>query len=123
MFDLDDTLIQCTKKGRYIVPKQTWHALRNLHNKNIKLCITSYNKTALLWVELLGLYKYIQDIFVGNPPRYYLIDNIIEKYPEYSILGYFDDREDNIEEVKHRYPTIPCFLVKEPISNKSIKIF
>lgn len=113
VFDLDDTLVRYNKGA--IVPKQTFHRLRDLAY-TYPIYIISYNPLCEHIIKSLLLDKYIKAVFYSSDIRYTLISKVLNKEqckPENII--YFDDRQDNIDNVLSRYPQIKCILVKDPL--------
>jgi hypothetical protein len=120
VFDLDDTLID-NRKGRPRVARQTWHVLRRLSKReDYAMAIVSYNPGARLWAAMIGLTKYIPSNRIGilnNPSdRAELVASVLPLSfdPLVDSLFYFDDRADNIAEVKNAYPCVVAFEVRDP---------
>lgn len=103
VFDLDDTLVRYTKKGAR-VPRETWHALRRLWEGGVSLFIVSYDPLASFLVGQLGLFKYIDKVVSGRPPRTNVIDQLAADADLPTSFFYVDDRPDNIDEVKAKWP-------------------
>jgi len=119
IFDLDDTIVQYNKR-RIVVPKQTWHMLKKLKRNNAEIFIISYNPLAQILGAQLGLYKHVNAIICGEPPRYSLIEILMEKYPHIKDFDYFDDRLDNIQEILEKYPNTRCHHVTKIITCKDL---
>ncbi len=114
VFDLDDTLIRISKNG-FHVPKQTWHKLNFLKKNNIRMAIISYNSLAPMWIKCCGLENYIEMIDFGDINRSELMSNVLKKMNiSSSKILYFDDRMDNILEIKKVYNDAVCVHVDNP---------
>ncbi len=111
IFDLDDTLVQYYKM-KIIVPRQTFHALRNLSYKN-KLAIISFNRFADFIAHSTGLIKYITKIVCGLNDRVELMKKILIN-ESFSTIHYWDDRLDNLECIQKYFPFIEIHHVKNP---------
>jgi len=68
VFDLDDTLVRYSKKGR-CVPRQTFHCLRDLHLRGYLLLAVTYNQFGVLIASECGLFKYIR--FLQTAQKYW----------------------------------------------------
>ncbi|ATE82263.1 Hydrolase 3 incomplete domain containing protein [Pandoravirus salinus] len=110
VFDLDDTLVRYTKRGAK-VPRETWHALRRLHENGVQLYVVSYNPAAPFLVAQLGLSKYIDYIVTGVPPRTNLLDVLTTRVDLPPWFLYIDDRADNIKEIEAQWTEAECALV------------
>lgn len=110
VFDLDDTLVRYTKRGAK-VPRETWHALRRLHENGAQLFVVSYNPMAPFLVAQLGLSKYIDITVTGVPPRTSLLDVLVTKVGLPPWFIYIDDRPDNIREIRAKWTEADCALV------------
>lgn len=60
--------------------------------------------------------KYTQAVISGKMDRHVLVEKALSKFIlDKPSFAYFDDRQDNIEEVKQHYPTACYFHVKNPL--------
>ena len=59
IFDLDDTLIHSALKTRGKVPRQTFHALRQLKLEGVAIAVISANFSARFFVMCTGLSLYV----------------------------------------------------------------
>ena len=125
VFDLDDTPAQYGRR-KIAVPKQTWHALALLSRTAMtRHFVVSYNPLAAALAGQLGLLKHVEGVVSGHLPRDALLRVLFERYSISSggddrsmQFVYFDDREDNIEEVLASYPRAQCKHLIGPIACK-----
>lgn len=99
IFDLDDTLVFYNKRG-VKVPRETWHALRFLHEQGVDMYVISYNPGVHFIASQLGLTRYIKEFVTARPPRDALLNLLLEKQKERRNVVYFDDARDNLEEIR-----------------------
>ncbi|SPN79387.1 Haloacid dehalogenase-like hydrolase motif-containing [Brazilian cedratvirus IHUMI] len=129
VFDLDDTLVFYGKRGAK-VPRETWHALRFLHEQEVDMYVISYNPEAYFIGAQLGLTRYIKDFITARPPRDVLLSLLLEKHNQQGKVVYFDDARDNLEEIRqsllenitgrriilhHVSKSITCTIVKREL--------
>lgn len=108
IFDLDDTLVNPKMK----IPKQTYHMLNRFINLGYIIGIITYNRLVNLVAKECNLYKYTRHIFYGDLDRDILfkkcIDSILSENSQVldSQIYYIDDRLDNLECVKNKFPSV-----------------
>jgi len=112
VFDLDDTLLYY-KRG-FVVPRQTHHFLRDLWARGKLIIIVSYNPLVKALVRYTELSKYCKHVFYGEESRYDLVKEALEGAKANGSVVYFDDRHDNIVDVKRL--GIDCFHVKSALT-------
>ncbi len=115
VFDLDDTLI---RYGKHItVPRQTFHCLRDLKARGFIIACATYNVYGVLIAHECGLFKYIDflqwDANTGD--RSIIITKILLQYPGEKNFIYFDDRMDNLNQVKCKFPEASYAHVYNPL--------
>lgn len=112
VFDLDDTLVRYGKN--ITVPRQTFHILRDLHLKGYKIAVISYNPLGKIIIQRLGLSKYVDySICSSTSYRAKLISSLI---PLDENIHYYDDRKDNLEAVKEKYPEVITHHVENSLT-------
>ncbi len=118
ILDLDDTLITGSgrKPGVPIVPRQTFHALRKLRHAGAHIVVTSFNPSAVLWVNMLLLTPFVSRVFYScKGDRAALVLEACAHFPTYHPVHYFDDREDNIDAVRRACgDDVTCHIVLDP---------
>jgi len=107
IFDLDDTLIH---EG-FNIPRlcdDTIKVLNTLKDKEYRLIIATFNKDAVMILRQLGLYSMFDIVLTSSGSLYYkstMIKSIMAGYIKdgYYVdkknIYFFDDMEDNIEDV------------------------
>lgn len=110
VFDLDDTLVMYKREIK--VPRQTFHSLRNLYLKGNKIAVISYNPYGEFIINITGLRKYISISCCSN--NLYRPELFSKIYNGEDTVYYFDDRKDNLEAVKERYPEVNIVHVVNP---------
>ena len=122
IFDFDDTLINYKMK----TPRQSYHMLNLFKKYGYIMAIITYNPSPYISMIHSGLHKFIDCIHYGDIDRDILftrsLETIMKKHKiteteleEYKIY-YLDDREDNIQKVKEKYPNIidfHCYDINE----------
>ena len=118
IFDLDDTLVNWNRK----IPRQTYHMLNKFKKLNYIIGVISYNLTSYYIAEETNLYEYTSHIFYKNTNRDILFELCINKIiTDYNLnnitnIYYIDDRIDNLQVVKNKYPnviTYHCYNIYE----------
>lgn len=115
IFDLDDCLVQYNK-NKICVPRQTFHRFKKQTELTIRV-IVSYNPLAhviVKSVELENFIDYVVNTHVDE--RWQLIEQILVKYSGYifDTIHYYDDRMDNIHNVKTKYDFIFTHYILQP---------
>ena len=111
IFDMDDTLVN----GRMKVPRQTYHMLNRFKKRGYLIGIISYNAMLPFVVGAKKLNKYTKYLcYKSNADRCVLFQNclsqIMQENPSDTYtLYYADDRLDNIENVKEKYPNVTTY--------------
>jgi hypothetical protein len=115
VFDLDDTLL-CN--GR--VPRQTFHALRNLKAAGHAVVVISCNALARVMVALRGLGGYVDRVLQPTVRDEYRADLMAAALAfagsdfAHGPVYYFDDRQDNLDAVCAVHPFVHAIHVPDP---------
>jgi hypothetical protein len=114
IFDFDDTLV-FTNGGKLIVPRQIFHKLIQLKNNNHSICIISFNPLVKYYANRLYL-EYCDIIHYEDNDRYKLVEFVLRKFnmDNNATFFYYDDRNDNIENVKKHYQNTVTHHVQQP---------
>ena len=115
IFDLDDTLVRYGNKKR-CVPRQTFHCLRDLYLRGFILFVVTYNPLGVLIAHEEGLFKYIKFLLStkNTNDQSKIIEKLFSYFPTKDFI-YFDDRQDNIQQVQLKYPYAICIHVPNPL--------
>ena len=116
IFDLDDTLVRYGKKRKICVPRQTFHSLRDLHARGFTLVCVTYNCYGEMIANQCCLFKYISFLqYARNIGDRSLVVRLVAQKYNSNNFSYFDDRKDNIEQVKLKFPNSSCIHVSNPL--------
>lgn len=113
IFDFDDTLV-FTNKG-ITVPRQTFHKLRQLKQDGHIIAVISYNPLLKYFINALNLAPLCDIIHYDDNERYKLVQYVLNKCNMDTKFVYYDDRIDNIENVKSHYPNAITYHIHHPV--------
>ena len=120
IFDCDDTFVHYGR-GRFLVPRQTFHKLRHLKQAGHRTGAISFNVSANRVLALTGALKYIDVVIVPHSSEESRADlmtralrHFVNLHPLTLLshsIHYYDDRVDNITNVLGRYPHVVAHRV------------
>jgi len=105
VFDLDDTLVTYGRRG-LVVPRQTFHTLRDLLAAGEEVVVVSFNPWARVLVSLMGLTRYVARTVTPvseGEGRAELVTQAIAGWGGDAKFAYYDDRSDNVAAVRERF--------------------